>query len=56
VTEPEYIAEPCVTPDPEAASGEHANAAGASKKTKVDAIKKLEQAVASFDVNDITKR
>jgi hypothetical protein len=56
VTDPEYIAEPCVTPDAEAASGEQANAAGASINTKVDAMKRLERAVASFVVIDIAKR
>jgi hypothetical protein len=56
VTDPEYIAEPCVTPDAEATSGEQASAAGASKNTKVDAMKRQERAVASFVVIDIAKR
>ena len=56
VTDPEYIAEPCVTPDAEAASGEQPIATGASKNTKADAMKRLERAVASFVVIDIAKR
>ena len=56
VTDPEYIAEPCVTPDAEAASGEQASAAGASINTKADAMKRLEKTVASFVVIDIAKR
>ena len=56
VTDPEYMAEPCVTPDAEAASGEQAIAAGPSINTKVEAIKRLEKTVASFVVVNIAKR
>jgi hypothetical protein len=45
-----------VTPDAEAASGEQAIAAGASRNTKAEAIKRLEKTVASFVVVDIAKR